>query len=116
MTQKNKDRQHNDYDHIFKEVFYIGILDGNNVVRDTHKYEKISELREHLNALLGDNQECLEKTNNVIKSKEIKDTSKIFLIECQNLRLLMAMRLDVMTKPFENIKRIDVNKLERIVI
>ena len=115
MTQKNKDRQHNDYDHKFKEVFYIGILDRNNVVKDTHKYEKIRELREHLSALLVDNQECLEKTNNVIKSKEIKDTSKIFLIQCQNLRLLMAMRLDVMTKPFDNMKKIDMNKLERVL-
>jgi hypothetical protein len=115
MTQKNKDRQYNDYEHKFKEIFYVGILDSNNIVKDTQKYEKIRELREHLNDLLGDNQECLEKTNNIIKSKEIKDTSKTLLIECQNLRLLIAMRLDVMTKPFENMKRLDVNKLERIV-
>ncbi len=115
MTQKNRYRQYDDYDRKFKELFYIGILDSNNVIKDTHKYEKIRELKEHLNALLGNNQECLEKTNNVIKSKEIKDTSKIFLIECQNFRLLMAMRLDVMTKPFDNMKKIDMNKLERVL-
>ncbi len=68
-----------------------------------------------MRVLIEDNQECVEKANKVIKSQEIKDTSKIFLIECQNLRLLIAMRLDVMTKPFENMKKIDVNKLERIV-
>jgi len=28
MTQKNRDRQYDDYDRKFKEVFYIGILGG----------------------------------------------------------------------------------------
>lgn len=115
MPQKHKNNRYNDYESSFKEVFYIGILDGNGIVRDVQKYEKLRELREYVRVLIEDNQECVEKANKVIKSQEIKDTSKIFLIECQNLRLLIAMRLDVMTKPFENMKKIDVNKLERIV-
>lgn len=115
MPQKHKNNRYNDYESNFKEVFYIGVLDNNNVVKDTHKYKKFKDLREYLKVLLENNQECIEKANKVLKSQEIKDTSKIFLIECQNLRLLIAMRLDVMTKPFENMKKIDVNKLERIV-
>jgi hypothetical protein len=83
-------------------------------VRDAKKFEKVRELREYVRSLLGNNQECIEKANNLIKSKEMKNTSKTFLIECQDLRLLLAMRLDVMIPPFENTRKIDVSKLELI--
>jgi DNA polymerase elongation subunit (family B) len=115
MTKKNKNNQYKDYDRNFREVFYIGILDDNDVVKDTRKYEKAKELREYLKVLLEGDQECIEKANNVIKSQEIKNTSKLFLLKCENLRFLIAMRLDVMTKPFENMKKIDINKLEQII-
>jgi hypothetical protein len=112
MAKKHENDRNRDYDRSFREIFYIGILDDNNFVRDTKKFEKVKELREYVKVLLGNNQECIERANMVIKSKEIKNTNKIFLIECQDLRLLIAMRLDVMIRPFENMKRLDINKVD----
>ncbi len=114
MTKKHKNEYNEDYNKSFKEVFYIGILDNNNTVKYTHKYEKIRDLRQYLASLLEENQECLQKARKLIKSKEIKDTSKIFLLECQDTRILIAMRLDVMIKPFEDMKKIEISKLERV--
>jgi hypothetical protein len=114
MVQNQKDGQHSSYDHKFKEVFYIGILDNNDVVKSLQKYEKIRELREYIRTLLDGNEECIKKANKVIKSKEIKDTRKIFLVECQEIRILIAMRLDVMIKPFEYMKKIDMSKIEKV--
>jgi|YNPBryulayer2012_1023412.scaffolds.fasta_scaffold04287_4 hypothetical protein len=114
MAKKHENNRHGDYDRSFREIFYIGILDSNNLVKETKKFKKFKELREHVRSLLDNNQECVESANKLIKSEEIKNTSKIFLIECQNLRLLIAMRLDVMIQPFENMRKIDVSKLERI--
>jgi hypothetical protein len=115
MAKKHKGDQNEDYDRNFKEIFYIGILDDNNFVRDTKKFEKVRELREYVRSLLDNDQECIEKANKLIKSKEMKNTSKTFLIECQDLRLLLAMRLDVMIPPFENMRKIDISKLELAV-
>jgi hypothetical protein len=64
--------------------------------------------------LLDNDEECMKKINRVIKSKEVKDTRKTFLIECQDLRILIAMRLDVMTRPFEYMKKVDVSKIEKV--
>jgi len=114
MAKKHENDRHGDYDRSFREIFYIGILDDNNFVRDTKKFEKVKELREHVISLLDNNQECMERANKLIKSEEIKNTSKIFLVECQDLRLLIAMRLNVMIRPFENMTKIEVSKLERI--
>ncbi len=113
MVKKHKSSRNEDYDRSFKEIFYIGILDDNNFVRDTKKFGKVRELREYVRVLLANNQECLESFNKVIKSNGIKNTSKIFLVECQDLRLLIAMRLDVMIPPFENMTKIDINKVDR---
>jgi len=115
MAQKQKDARHGDYDRNFREIFYIGILNNDNFVIDTKKFEKVRELREYVRTLLDNNQECMEKFNKIIKSNKIKDTSKIFILECQDLRLLIAMRLDVMIQPFDNIRKIDISKLERTV-
>ena len=112
MAKKHENNRHGDYDRSFREIFYIGILDDNNFVKETKKFGKVKELKEHVRSLLYNNQECMERANKLIKSKEIKNTSKIFLIECQDLRLLLAMRLDVMILPFENMRKIDVSKLE----
>ena len=114
MAKKHKSGLNEDYDHSFKEIFYIGILENNNFVKDAKKFEKIRELRDYVRSLLGNNQECIERANKLIRSEEIKNTSKIFLIECQDLRLLIAMRLDVMIRPFENMTKIDTSRLERI--
>jgi hypothetical protein len=112
MAKKHENNRHGDYDRSFREIFYIGILDDNNFVKETKKFEKVKELREHVRSLLDNNQECVERANKLIKSEEIKNTSKTFLIECQDLRLLLAMRLDVMIPPFENMKKIDVSRLD----
>jgi hypothetical protein len=83
-------------------------------VKETKKFEKVKDLREYVRSLLDNNQECVESVNKVIKSNEIKNTSKIFLVQCQDLRILVAMRLNVMIRPFENMTKIDVSRLERI--
>ncbi len=114
MAKKYKDDRHGDYDYNFREIFYIGILNNDNSVRDTKKFKKVKELKEYVSTLIDNNQECMEKVNKIIKSNDLKNTSKIFMVECQNLRLLLATRLDVMRQPFENMKRIDISKLEKI--
>jgi hypothetical protein len=114
MAKKHENDRHGDYDRSFREIFYIGILDSNNLVKETKKFKKIKELKEHVRILLHNNQECIERANKLIKSKEMKNTSKIFLIECQDLRLLIAMRLDVMIPPFESMRKIDISKLELV--
>jgi hypothetical protein len=114
MAKKHENDRNRDYDQGFREIFYIGILDDNNFIRDTKKFEKVKELREYVRVLLANNQECVESVNKVIRSNEIKNTSKIFLVECQDLRILIAMRLDVMIRPFENMTKIDTSRLERI--
>ncbi len=48
----------------------------------------------------------MEKVNKIIKSNDLKNTSKIFMAEYKNLRLLLAMRLDVMRRSLENIKKL----------
>jgi DNA polymerase elongation subunit (family B) len=114
MAKKHKNDRNIDYDRSFREMFYIGILDDNNFVRDTKNFEKVKEIKEYVRVLLANNQECVESVNKVIRSNEIKNTSKIFLVECQDLRILIAMRLDVMIRPFENMTKIDTSRLERI--
>jgi len=114
MAKKHNGDRNEDYNRSFKEIFYIGILNNNNSVIDIKLFEKVKELKDYVKSLLGNNQECMERTNKLIKSEEIKNTSKIFLIECQDLRLLLAMRLDVMIPPFENISKIDISKLESV--
>jgi hypothetical protein len=114
MAKKHENNQHGDYDRNFREILYIGILDSNDFVKETKKFEKVKDLREYVGILLDNNQECVESVNKVIRSNEIKNTSKIFLVQCQDLRLLIAMRLDVMIRPFENMMKIDTSRLERI--
>ena len=114
MAKKHENNRHGDYYRNFREIFYIGILDSNDFVKETKKFEKVKDLREYVRSLLDNNQECVESVNKVIKSNEIKNTSKIFLVQCQDLRILVAMRLNVMIRPFENMTKIEVSKLERI--
>jgi hypothetical protein len=115
MARKHENDQYGSYNRVFKEIIYVGILDSNDFVKETKKFEKVKELREHVRSLLDNNQECIERANKLIKSKEMKNTGKIFLVECQDLRLLLAMRLDVMIPPFEDMRKIDMSKLEPVV-
>ncbi len=114
MTKKHKNEKHEHYNKYFKETFYVGILNDDNIVIDSRRYEKTKDLKQYLTELLGKHQDCVEKVRNLLKSEKVKDTSKIFLLECQNIKILIAMRLDVMIKPFENMKEVEINRLERI--
>jgi len=60
MSKKHENDRNRDYDRSFREIFYIGILDSNDFVKETKKFEKVKELREHVRSLLDNNQECAD--------------------------------------------------------